>query len=100
MRGVVVVADEHVDSRLEEARGEARSGVTESTTAAARPAPSPAARAFDAQPAAERIDAIGDAHQPVALGIRPADSVVAHLEGEDAVLDRRSSPSPASPERA
>ena len=45
-------------------------------------------RALDPQAAAERVDAVGDAHQPVALRIRSADAVVAHLEREHAVLDR------------
>jgi NADPH:quinone reductase-like Zn-dependent oxidoreductase len=37
--------------------------------------------AFDPQPTAQRVDPVGDAHEAVAVGIRPADSVVAHLEG-------------------
>ena len=47
-----------------------------------------ALRALDAQRTGERVDPVGDAHEAVALGIRPSYSVVADLEGEGAVIDR------------
>jgi hypothetical protein len=34
-------------------------------------------------------DPVGDAHEVLALGIRPADSIVAHLEDEGALSRRR-----------
>jgi hypothetical protein len=34
------------------------------------------------------VNPVGDAHQAVALRSRPADSVTAHFEDEDAIVDR------------